>query len=115
LSESSSILFVRRPGIGVGKAHRTVGRGVRAVENGFSSRSPSCASRRRWSACAATLTFRLPPAPPEVQYVARVIKDGVGFGAMSREEASLSYRLGIYRYGPRLNPHHEQEGHPRLA
>jgi DNA replication protein DnaC len=96
IREGFTLLLQGPPG--VGKTHLAIALGVKAVQNGFSvaffrleelllalkrdaELSPSRLRRRKYN------------------NVALVIVDEVGFEVMSREEASLFFRLVSYRYG----------------
>jgi DNA replication protein DnaC len=83
---------------GVGKTHLAVALGVKAVENGFSVaffrlEELLVALRRDGDLPGSRLRRR------KYNNVALVIIDEVGFEPMSREEASLFFRLVSYRYG----------------
>lgn len=83
---------------GVGKTHLAVALGVRAIENGFSV----AFFRLEELLAALRRDADLPPTKlrrRKYNNVALVIADEVGFEPMSREEASLFFRLVSYRYG----------------
>jgi DNA replication protein DnaC len=82
----------------VGKNHLAVGLGVKAVEHGFS------AQFYRFDELKLALTgdAHLPPARLRRRiylHGALLIIDELGFEPMTREEASLFFRLVTYRYG----------------
>ena len=83
---------------GVGKTHLSVALGVRAVENGFS------VAFHRLEDLVAVLKrdAELPKArlrQRKHMNAALLIIDEVGFEPMTRQEASLFFRLVSYRYG----------------
>jgi DNA replication protein DnaC len=83
---------------GVGKSHLAVGLGVKAVEHGFS------AQFYRFDELKLALKgdAHLPPARlrrRKYLNASLLIIDELGFEPMSREEASLFFRLVTYRYG----------------
>jgi DNA replication protein DnaC len=83
---------------GVGKSHLAVGLGVKAVEHGFS------AQFYRFDELKLALKgdAHLPPARlrrRKYLNAALLIIDELGFEPMTREEASLFFRLVTYRYG----------------
>ncbi len=83
---------------GVGKTHLAVALGVKAVEHGFS------AQFYRFDELKVALKndAHLPPARlRRRKYLSTslIIIDELGFEPMSREEASLFFRLVTYRYG----------------
>ena len=83
---------------GVGKTHLAVALGVKAVENGFSV----AFFRLEELLLALKRDAELPPSRlrrRKYNNVALVIIDEVGFEVMSRDEASLFFRLVSYRYG----------------
>jgi DNA replication protein DnaC len=84
--------------LGVGKIHLAVGLGVKAVEHGFS------AQFYRFDELKLALKgdAHLPPARlRRRKYLncSLLIIDELGFEPMTREEASLFFRLVTYRYG----------------
>ena len=93
---SETVLIQGPPG--VGKTHLAVGLGVKAVENGFS------AQFYRFDELKLQLKAdaHLPPARlrrRKYLSTAMLIIDELGFEPMTREEASLFFRLVSYRYG----------------
>ena len=83
---------------GVGKTHLAVALGVQAIENGFSV----AFFRLEELMAALKRDADLPPARlrrRKYNNVALVILDEVGFEPLSRQEASLFFRLVSYRYG----------------
>ncbi len=83
---------------GVGKTHLAVALGVRAIENGFSI------GFFRLEELLAAMKRDAEIAPSRLRRrkyvnVALLIIDEVGFEPMSRQEASLLFRLVSYRYG----------------
>jgi DNA replication protein DnaC len=83
---------------GVGKSHLAVGLGVKAVEHGFS------AQFYRFDELKLALKgdAHLPPARlrrRKYLNAALLIIDELGFEPMTRDEASLFFRLVTYRYG----------------
>jgi DNA replication protein DnaC len=83
---------------GVGKSHLAVGLGVKAVEHGFS------AQFYRFDELKLQLKAdaHLPPARlrrRKYLNTSLLIIDELGFEPMTREEASLFFRLVTYRYG----------------
>ncbi len=83
---------------GVGKTHLAVGLGVKAVENGFS------AQFYRFDELKLALKgdAHLPPARlrrRKYLNASLLIIDELGFEPMTRDEASLFFRLVTYRYG----------------
>lgn len=96
IRESQTILIQGPPG--VGKTHLAVSLGVRAVEQGFS------VSFYRLEDLLADMR-RDADAPPSKlrrrKYfnVALLIVDEVGFEPMTRQDASLFFRLVSHRYG----------------
>ena len=99
---------------GVGKTHLAIALGVQAIENGFSV----AFFRLEELLAALKRDADLPPnrlRRRKYNNVALTVIDEVGFEPMSRQEASLFFRLVSYRYGPRQHPDHHQQRHPRLA
>jgi DNA replication protein DnaC len=95
IRENRTLLIQGPPG--VGKSHLGVALGVRAVENGFSVvfmrlEELLTAMRRDADLTPARLRRR------KYINVALLIIDEVGFEPMSRQEASLFFRLVSYRY-----------------
>lgn len=83
---------------GVGKTHLAIALGVRAVENGFS------VAFHRLEDLLAALKRDAEVSPQRLRRrkhmnVALLIIDEVGFEPMTRQEASLFFRLVSYRYG----------------
>jgi DNA replication protein DnaC len=96
IREGFTLLLQGPPG--VGKTHLAVALGVKAVENGFSV----AFFRLEELLLALKRDAELPPSRlrrRKYNNVALVIVDEVGFEVMSREEASLFFRLISYRYG----------------
>jgi DNA replication protein DnaC len=96
IRERESLLIQGPPG--VGKTHLAVALGVRAVENGFS------VAFHRLEDLVAVLKrdAELPKArlrQRKHMNAALLIIDEVGFEPMTRQEASLFFRLVSYRYG----------------
>ena len=93
---SETVLIQGPPG--VGKTHLAIGLGVKAVELGFS------AQFYRFDELKLQLKAdaHLPPARlrrRKYLSTALLIIDELGFEPMTREEASLFFRLVTYRYG----------------
>jgi DNA replication protein DnaC len=83
---------------GVGKTHLCVGLGIRAVEQGFSVQY----FRFDELMTALKIDAGLPPARlkrRKYMSTALLLIDELGFEPMSRQEASLFFRLVTYRYG----------------
>lgn len=83
---------------GVGKTHLAIALGVQAIENGFSV----AFFRLEELLAALKRDADLPPARlrrRKYNNVALTVIDEVGFEPMSRQEASLFFRLVSYRYG----------------
>ena len=83
---------------GVGKTHLAIALGVKAVENGFSVMFTRleellASMRRDADLPSSKLRYR------KYLNVALLIIDEVGFEPMTRQEASLFFRLVSYRYG----------------
>lgn len=82
---------------GVGKTHLCVGLGVKAIEQGFSasfSRLEDLLHEMRKDAHVAPQRLRR----KKYFNVSYLVVDEVGFEPMSREDASLFFRLVSYRY-----------------
>jgi DNA replication protein DnaC len=96
IREKESLLIQCPPG--VGKTHLAVALGVRAIENGFS------VAFHRLEDLLAALRRDAEVGPSRLRQrkhmnVALLVIDEVGFEPMSRQEASLFFRLVSYRYG----------------
>jgi DNA replication protein DnaC len=96
IRERESLLLQGPPG--VGKTHLAVALGVRAIENGFS------VAFHRLEDLLAALKRDAEVHPARLRQrkhmnVALLIIDEVGFEPMTRQEASLFFRLVSYRYG----------------
>jgi DNA replication protein DnaC len=96
IREKESLLMQGPPG--VGKTHLAIALGVRAVENGFS------VAFHRLEDLLDALKRDADVSPQRLRRrkhmnVALLIIDEVGFEPMTRQEASLFFRLVSYRYG----------------
>lgn len=83
---------------GVGKTHLLVGLGIRAVEQGFSVqyfRFDELMTALREDAALPPMRLRR----RKYMSTALLLIDELGFDPMSRQEASLFFRLVSYRYG----------------
>ncbi len=94
--EKESLLMQGPPG--VGKTHLAIALAVRAVENGFS------VAFHRLEDLLAALKRDADVSPQRLRRrkhmnVAMLVIDEVGFEPMTRQEASLFFRLVSYRYG----------------
>jgi DNA replication protein DnaC len=83
---------------GVGKTHLAIGLAVRAIENGFS------VAFHRLEDLLAALKRDAEVGPQRLRRrkhmnVALLVIDEMGFEPMSRQDASLFFRLVSYRYG----------------
>jgi DNA replication protein DnaC len=88
--------WIRSPG--VGKTHLAIGLAIRAIENGFS------VAFHRLEDLLAALKRDAEVSPQRLRRrkhmnVALLVIDEMGFEVMTREEASLFFRLVSYRYG----------------
>ena len=96
IRQHETLLLAGPPG--VGKTHLAVALGVKAVENGFSV----AFFRLEDLLHALKRDADLPPRrlkSKKYSKVALLIVDEVGFQVMTRQEASLFFRMVSYRYG----------------
>jgi DNA replication protein DnaC len=96
IREKESLLIQGPPG--VGKTHLGIALGVRAIENGFS------VAFHRLEDLLAALKRDADVHPARLRQrkhmnVALLVIDEIGFEPMTRQEASLFFRLVSYRYG----------------
>ena len=93
---SETVLIQGPPG--VGKTHLAVGLGVKAVEHGFSAQFYRFDELK----LALKADAHLPPARlrrRKYLNTSLLVIDELGFEPMTRDEASLFFRLVTYRYG----------------
>lgn len=96
IREKESLLIQGPPG--VGKTHLAISLGVRAIENGFSvlfMRLEDLLAAMKRDADAGPSRLRR----KKYMNVALLVIDEIGFEPMTRQEASLFFRMVSYRYG----------------
>lgn len=96
IREHETVLLQGPPG--VGKTHLAVGLGVKAIENGFSVAFLSLEDLLQVMKQSAELSPKALRRKKHLN-VALLVIDEVGFQQLTREDASLLFRLVSYRYG----------------